>query len=59
MRETKKEKLTKSEQEYTKKQDSHVSIHAPVKGATFESVVLLPPLDVSIHTPVKGATLKL
>ena len=34
MRETKKEKLTKSEQEYTKKQDSHVSIHTPVKGAT-------------------------
>ena len=37
MRETKKEKLTKSEQEYTKKQDSHVSIHTPVKGVTAPS----------------------
>lgn len=36
MRETKKEKLTKSEQEYPKKQDSHVSIHAPVKGMTLK-----------------------
>ena len=34
----------------------HISIHAPVKGAT----AALPPVgqvdDISIHAPVKGAT---
>ena len=33
-----------------------ISIHAPVKGATF--IYLLPPFRnaISIHAPVKGAT---
>ena len=34
----------------------HVSIHAPVKGATFTSDSLEQEQVVSIHAPVKGAT---
>ena len=33
-----------------------VSIHAPVKGATGDSLALPPICIVSIHAPVKGAT---
>jgi len=33
-----------------------VSIHAPVKGATFFSARVVHAADVSIHAPVKGAT---
>ena len=33
-----------------------VSIHAPVKGATFVPMRLLVDEWVSIHAPVKGAT---
>ena len=33
-----------------------VSIHAPVKGATFEPRLVALTLVVSIHAPVKGAT---
>ena len=33
-----------------------ISIHAPVKGATFEVAVLHGLLVISIHAPVKGAT---
>ena len=34
-----------------------VSIHAPVKGATFHWFLTRRGTDVSIHAPVKGATL--
>ena len=34
----------------------HVSIHAPVKGATLRSSVRQRKRKVSIHAPVKGAT---
>ena len=34
----------------------HVSIHAPVKGATSYFIPAIGKLDVSIHAPVKGAT---
>ena len=33
-----------------------ISIHAPVKGATKISSMLLFKIDISIHAPVKGAT---
>ena len=33
-----------------------VSIHAPVKGATYAGSGLRPQRSVSIHAPVKGAT---
>ena len=33
-----------------------ISIHAPVKGATENPSLLLPPDIISIHAPVKGAT---
>ena len=36
-----------------------VSIHAPVKGATYMPDELEPKHPVSIHAPVKGATLYL
>ena len=35
----------------------HISLHAPVKGATLVRAVLLVALHISIHAPVKGATL--
>ncbi len=37
-------------------QNNHVSIHAPVMGATVESDPELTALHVSIHAPVMGAT---
>ena len=36
--------------------DLHVSIHAPVGGATLFMPILIKPLVVSIHAPVGGAT---
>ena len=33
-----------------------VSIHAPVKGATYTILNPIPKTCVSIHAPVKGAT---
>ena len=36
--------------------DAKVSIHAPVKGATFLVEKFYVWKDVSIHAPVKGAT---
>ena len=36
----------------------HISIHAPVKGATLSPApVRLPHYSISIHAPVKGATI--
>ena len=37
--------------------DIHVSIHAPVKGATCVCGVDAVAMVVSIHAPVKGATM--
>ena len=37
----------------------HVSIHAPVRGATRSALVWAWPIRVSIHAPVRGATLVL
>ena len=34
----------------------HISIHAPVKGATFYEKDLPSLIEISIHAPVKGAT---
>ena len=36
--------------------DSGISIHAPVKGATNQSLTLAQTQLISIHAPVKGAT---
>ena len=36
----------------------HVSIHAPVRGATHDSAAHGPHVMVSIHAPVRGATLQ-
>ena len=33
-----------------------ISIHAPVKGATYGQLFLLDLIEISIHAPVKGAT---
>ena len=35
---------------------THISIHAPVKGATRFLVLALDAERISIHAPVKGAT---
>ena len=40
----------------TEVQRKIVSIHAPVKGATFVRPAATAGVDVSIHAPVKGAT---
>ena len=34
----------------------HISIHAPVKGATIRAIQTARIPDISIHAPVKGAT---
>ena len=36
--------------------DHHISIHAPVKGATDSRPAARAGPDISIHAPVKGAT---
>ena len=33
-----------------------ISIHAPVKGATRDTLTTLREIEISIHAPVKGAT---
>ena len=33
-----------------------ISIHAPVKGATEQTIGAMPGIIISIHAPVKGAT---
>ena len=38
------------------RQDYEVSIHAPVRGATFHWSEVDPGWKVSIHAPVRGAT---
>ena len=35
----------------------HISIHAPVKGATRGLPAVVGLVDISIHAPVKGATI--
>ena len=35
---------------------AHISIHAPVKGATRSMACISGTLKISIHAPVKGAT---
>ena len=37
----------------------HISIHAPVKGATWFRTVYQIHYSISIHAPVKGATAKI
>ena len=37
-------------------EDSGVSIHAPVRGATIPARPASQPKEVSIHAPVRGAT---
>ena len=41
---------------YSSRGKHHISIHAPVKGATRLSTYVLLALVISIHAPVKGAT---
>ena len=36
--------------------DYVISIHAPVKGATYSAICDFDPVKISIHAPVKGAT---
>ncbi|MCT6920432.1 MAG: hypothetical protein M3Z49_14570, partial [Bifidobacteriales bacterium] len=36
--------------------DDHISIHAPVKGATLIAAPDMDRFHISIHAPVKGAT---
>ena len=36
--------------------DADISIHAPVKGATYYGEKTQEQIDISIHAPVKGAT---
>ena len=38
---------------------SDISIHAPVKGATYKCSVEHLFVEISIHAPVKGATAKI
>ena len=35
---------------------TQISIHAPVKGATFDRITKRVTITISIHAPVKGAT---
>ena len=35
---------------------AHISIHAPVKGATSQLAEGMYTMEISIHAPVKGAT---
>ena len=39
------------------KSTSLISIHAPARGATELSFLVLPPISISIHAPARGATL--
>ena len=41
----------------SKGKTTEISIHAPVKGATYTSVSNPSKIKISIHAPVKGATL--
>ena len=38
------------------RRDTHVSIHAPTRGATGHSATIVGGITVSIHAPTRGAT---
>ena len=40
------------------RRDTHVSIHAPTRGATGHSATIVGGITVSIHAPTRGATLQ-